>query len=128
MSRTPTVHSLRQRSAVQAYRALGPSPSEKALLVVRCARSHHVAAVYDAPTGPVYRSVPWAHGHGERDRHDAAHHGGHRADAWFDWLRPGRDVDLDDALPAGCECGARTLSRRLLLKALDAGDRRMVID
>lgn len=128
VTHTPTVHSLRQRSAAEAYQALGPSPSEKTLLVVHCADAHHVAAVYDTPTGPVYASIPRAHSHGARDRHDAAHHGGHRDEPWLDWLRPGGGVDLDDPLPAGCECGGRTLSRALLVQAIDAGERRMVID
>ena len=128
MTRTPTVHALRQQSATEAYRALGSSPSEKVLLAVHCADAHHVAAVYDTPAGAIYVSVPWAHGHGSRDRHDAAHHGGHRDEPWIDWLRLADGVGPDDPLPAGCECGKRILSRRLLQQAIDAGDRRIVID
>jgi transposase len=34
----------------------------------------------------------------------------------------------DDALPAGCECGPRSLSRALLLEQIASGAHRMVID
>ncbi len=120
--------SLRRQAATTAFQGLGPSPSERALLRVHCAASHHVAGVYRTPGGAVYASVPWRHGHGDRDRHDAAHHGGHRDEPWIDWLDAGDGVTLDDPLPAGCECGARSLSRARLLDAIAAGDHRMVID
>jgi hypothetical protein len=128
MTRSPTVHDLRRRAAEAAFRALGPSPGEHALLVVHCARGHHVAGVYPSVDGPVYVGVPWAHGHGARDRHDAAHHGGHRDVPWIDWLEPGEEVGVDDPLPAGCECGMRSLSRRRLVTAVADRLGRMVID
>jgi hypothetical protein len=128
MSRTPTVHSIRHRAAEEALRALGPSPSDHAALVVHCACAHHVATVYTTPGGLLYSAVPWSHGHGDRDRHDAAHHGGHRDQPWLDWLDPGDGVSIDDPLPAGCECGTRSLSRGRLLVAVTSGERRMVID
>jgi hypothetical protein len=97
-------------------------------LAVHCACAHHVATVYRTPSGLLYAAVPWRHGHGDRDRHDAAHHGGHRDTPWLDWLDADQDVGLDDPLPAGCECGARALSRRRLLAAVAAGEHRIVID
>jgi hypothetical protein len=104
------------------------------LLAVHCAQAHHVATVYTTSVGPIYESHPRAHSHGGRDRHDAAHHGGHRDTPWLDWLAPGDGIGgvggttLDDPLPAGCECGARSLSRARLIAAVEAGDRRIVID
>jgi len=134
MTRTPTVHSIRERSALEAYRALGPSPSDHSVLAVHCAAGHHVGGIYRAPGGLLYVGVPWAHGHGDRDRHDAAHHGGHRDTPWIDWLAVDAGPDAphgappDDTIPAGCECGRRTLSRTLLAQAAQEGTRRMVID
>lgn len=138
MTRTPTVHSLRERSALEAYRALGPSPSDHSVLAVHCAAGHHVGGIYRTPRGLLYVGVPWAHGHGDRDRHDAAHHGGHRDTPWVDWLDADIDLDQDlqgvqgvaveDTIPAGCECGRRTLSRARLAQAVQDGTRRMVID
>jgi len=128
MTRSATGHAVRQRSAETAYRALGPSPSEHAVLVVHCAGGHHVAAVYATGSGLVYASVPWRHAHGDRDRHDAAHHGGHRDTLWLDWLATDGGVSADDPLPAGCECGARTFTRARLEQAMADGVHRLVID
>ncbi len=128
MTRTRTIHDVRRASAARVFAALGSSPSEESVLAVHCAAGHHVAAVYDTPSGPLYVSVPWAHSHGDRDRHDAAHHGGHRDDPWMDWLLPDDSVSIDDPLPAGCECGKRILSRARLLAAMDEGETRIIID
>jgi hypothetical protein len=128
MNGRPSEHSRNQLKAQEAYRALGPSPSEHVALAVHCASGHHVAAVYDTPGGLVFAAHQWSHSHGDRDRHDAAHHGGHRDALWFDWLVPSPGLTDDDPLPAGCECGQRSLSRSLLRAALAAGDRRLVID
>jgi hypothetical protein len=95
---------------------------------VHCAQAHHVATVFTTSTGPLYVSHIRPHAHGARDRHDAAHHGGHRDDLWLEWLTPDGAVSIDDALPAGCECGPRSLSRARLLAAITAGERRLVIE
>ncbi|WP_088290126.1 hypothetical protein [Kineosporia sp. A_224] len=124
----PSTGDLRRRTAERAYAQLGHSPSPRPLLAVHCASAHHVATVFATPAGAVFVSVPRAHSHGDRDRHDAAHHGGHRDRPYVDWVDPDGGVTLDDPLPAGCECGARSLSRRLLLRAVAAGEHRMVID
>lgn len=107
---------------------MGPTPSDHLLLAVHCAQAHHVATVYTTPSGPLFVSHPRPYAHGDRDRHDAAHHGGHRDDPWLDWLAPGEGVSVDDPVPAGCECGRRSLSRARLLAVITSGDRRMVID
>jgi hypothetical protein len=133
MTRSPTIRAARERTAIEAFDSLGGSPSKDMLLAVQCARGHHVAAVYATPQGRVFVSLPRAHAHGRRDRHDAAHHGGHRDQPWVDWIEPagsspGNDVSPDDPLPAGCECGPRSLSRSLLLQAMTERVPRMVID
>lgn len=128
MSRGKTVSASRRSAAAAAFGALGPSPSEHLLLAVHCARSHHVAALYRTPAGAVYVSVPRARSHGHRDRHDSAHHGGHRDRPWIDWVAPGDGVAPEDPLPGGCECGPRSLSRTRLIRAVEDGERRLVID
>lgn len=121
-------HSVSQRGAETAYRALGSSPSKHIALAVRCARGHHVAAIYRTPQGLVYAARPWARSHGDRDLPDAAHHGGRRVALWFDWLAPGPGLTIDDPLPAACECGRRELSRSRLHDAMGDGSKRLVID
>lgn len=123
------MHAERERRAEAAVTALGTSPSEHARLQVHCARNHHVAVVYDTPDGLVYSARTLPHGHGERDRHDSPHKASVPGRPYRDLLDPGTGAGAaDDDLPASCECGTRTLSRRLLLAAIAAGDRRIVID
>ena len=122
------MHQLREADAREAFLALGSSPGDHAALAVQCAAGHHIGTVYRTPHGPLYAGVPWAHSHGDRDRHDAAHHGGHRDGLWMDWLLPDEAVTQDDPLPAGCECGTRSLSRTRLIEALASGEHRMIMD
>jgi hypothetical protein len=98
------------------------------VLVVHCASGHHVGALYRSPAGLLWAGPIWARAHGDRDRHDAAHHGGHRDTLWMDWVAGGQGVSTDDPLPAGCECGPRALSRVRLLAAVAEGVHRLVID
>ncbi len=128
MTRSPSIHASRQAAAQTAFDGLGPSPSDHLLLAVQCAQAHHVAALYRTSSGVVYVARPQAHSHGDRDRHDAAHHAHHHGTPWVDWVEPGEGVALEDPLPAGCECGARSLSRALLLQAVADGEHRLVID
>jgi hypothetical protein len=128
MSRSRTASASRRSAAAAAFAALGPSPSEHVLLAVHCARGHHVAALYSSTAGVVYVAVPRARSHGHRDRHDSAHRGSRGDLPWIDWVAPGDAVAAEDPLPAGCECGPRSLSRLLLLQAVADGDRRLVID
>lgn len=122
------MHQERREQAEAALRRLGPSRDASVLLAVHCADAHHVATVYGTELGPVYAGVLRTSSHGARDRHDSAHHGGHRDRPWVDVLQPADGGGTDDALPAGCECGRRSLSRALLLQAIAVGTRRMVID
>lgn len=93
------------------------------MLTVHCAAGHHVGVVYRTPGGLVWAGIPHAHSHGGRDFVDAAHHGGHRDTPWVDWL-----AAQDYPLPAGCECGPRSLSRARLLEVVATGDHRLIID
>ena len=135
MTRSPTATSIRRGSALEALDRLGTSPSDSAVLTVHCAAGHHVGALYRTPDGLVWAGIPHAHSHGGRDFVDAAHHGGHRDSPWVDWVSSGRylggGVDAvrpGDPLPAGCECGPRSLSRLRLLEAVAAGDHRLILD
>lgn len=107
--------------ARRAFEALGPSPSEHAVLHVECAHSHHLAAVHATDAGLVYHTVLHAGSHGDRDRYDSGHHGDQLGLDWFDLLDAGDGPAVDDDLPAGCECGPHTLSRAALLDDVAAG-------
>jgi hypothetical protein len=127
MTRSPISHLPRRAAAQAALDALGPSPAAHTILAVQCTRSHHVAAVYSSPDGMIFSSVVRRHAHGDRDRFDAHHHGHGPQRHWVDFLLPGTDADLDDDLPAGCECGRRTLSRAVLAQAIREGERRVLV-
>lgn len=77
-----------------------------------------MAALYDTGAGLVYTATIGPHSHGSKDFVDTAHHGGRRGREFADLLDAGPDAE--DALPAWCDCGARTVSRRALVHALDA--------
>lgn len=111
----------RGREARRAFEALGPSPSEHAILHVECAHSHHLAGVHETSAGLVYHTLLHSKAHGDRDRFDSGHHGSQLGRDWFDVLDAGDGPAVDDDLPAGCECGPHTLSRRGLLAEVAAG-------
>jgi hypothetical protein len=132
MTRSPISHASRRAAAQAALDALGPSPGAHAILAVRCARAHHVAVVYASPDGLVYAATDLQrHSHGDRDRFDSHHrepgHGHAGRQPWVDFLLSGADPDVDDVLPAGCECGRRTLSRAALAQAIREGERHVVV-
>lgn len=108
-----------------ALAALGGRRGEHLRVEVSCACSHRVAAIYDTSAGPVYVAVTGPHAHGARDFVDTAHHGGRRGREYVDLLRT---PAADDALPAWCECGPRTVSRAAVLAALTAGQRRLRVE
>ena len=120
-------HDVRAATARQAFEALGPSPSQKVILQVQCDSAHHVAAVYDTGSGPVYRSTLHSKAHGRRDYEDVGHHASQLGLDWFDLLDPGPDPGLSDELPAGCECGPYTLSRQQLIDQVRRGQGRVVV-
>lgn len=123
-----TSHVVREKVARRAYEALGPSPSQNAVLQVSCDRSHHLAAVYDTEAGPVFHSVLHSKAHGRRDYFDVGHHASQLGLDWFDLLDPGPDPAIADELAAGCECGPYTLSRKLLLQHIADGETHIVIE
>jgi hypothetical protein len=87
-----------------------------------------VAAVYVTDVGFVYVAPVRARSHGSGDLPDEPR-GDQEAHRWFDLLSEReRATTVDDALPAWCGCGHRTLSRAAVLQWLASGERRVVID
>lgn len=122
-----TSHEDREKIARQAFKALGDSPSQKAVLQVNCDSAHHLAAVYATDAGLVYHSVLHSKSHGRKDFEDLGHHATRLGRDWFDLLDAGDDPVAADELSAGCECGPYRLSRKLLLKQLAAGETRIIV-
>jgi hypothetical protein len=122
-----TSHEVRGRIARRAFEALGPTPSDSIVLMVQCDSAHHLATVHRTAAGQVFHSVLHSKSHGSRDFVDTGHHASRTGADWFDLL----DVDdptIDDGLPAGCECGPHTLSRRQLLDQIRAGVKRVIVE
>ncbi|MEZ5186221.1 MAG: hypothetical protein R2720_10785 [Candidatus Nanopelagicales bacterium] len=111
----------RRQRAAEALAALGMHRSDHQRLSVQCARSHHLAGVYETDAGLVYAAIEGPHAHGSRDRVDTAHHGGPRGTEYADMLAG--DAMSDDGLPAWCDCGSHTLSRAGLLSEVESGSR-----
>ena len=105
----------RQDIARQALDDLGKERDERALVRVRCGRSHHVAAVFDTAAGPVFEALLGPHAHGDRDFIDTGHHGSLHGTRFVDLL-DGDDL-AEDSVPARCECGTHELSRTELQRA-----------
>lgn len=115
----------------RARKALAPhlgKLSDHRRLDVSCRRNHHVAGVYAAGDDLVYAAVLTGHGHGSRDFVDVAHSASPGGTAYLDFLDLGRDTELEDKLPASCECGQHTLSRAALLTALRRAQPRLIVD
>lgn len=117
----------RSEAAEQAWAALPHGGRDAVRLQVQCARSHHVATVYDTGAGLVYAAPVRDVSHGSRDLPDEPK-GDQHAHRWYDWVADAPGAAADDALPAWCDCGPRTLSRRALRHWLDAGEHRVVVD
>lgn len=110
----------RHDRAARGIAELGDALAEHEVLSVQCPHSHHVAAVYETPSGLVFRSISGPHAHGRQDRPDVAHHGSTHGVEYVEVL----DSDqADDALPGWCACGTWSLSRTDLLAAVRAGER-----
>lgn len=118
----------RDHVARSAYAALGSSPTEKMTLQVVCGRSHRLASVYATGDGMVYRSVVKSTSHGDRDQYDGGHKGARQGTDWYDLLDAGVGPAVDDALPAGCECGPYTLSRTDLLNDVAHRRKKVIVD
>lgn len=115
----------REDVARGALDEVGDDRDDRALLRVRCARSHHVAAVFDTSAGPVFETLVGPHAHGDRDFVDTAHHGTQKGRRYTDLLEPGRFTD--DRVLAGCECGTHELSRAEMLRAIRANERTILL-
>jgi hypothetical protein len=118
----------RRAAAKAAITALDGPLSEHRRLDVRCRRSHHVAAVYEADGVLVYSATVGTHGHGSRDRVDTGHGASSRGRGHTDLLDTSGDPLCDDGIPASCECGPRTLSRAALLASLGQDVRHVIVD
>ncbi len=125
MSNGGSITADRVAEARRAYAELPHGGHDDAVLHVQCANSHHVAIVYATPAGLVYRAQVHPRSHGSRDRVDEPH--GATPPEWLiDFVEAGPDAD--DALPAWCDCGARTLSRAALASWVAAHEGRVVVD
>ena len=118
----------RRAAAQAAITALDGPLSVHRKLDVRCRRSHHVAAVYEADGTLVYSATVGPHGHGSRDRVDTGHGASSRGRGHTDLLDTSGDPLCDDGIPASCECGPRTLSRAALLTSLGQDVRHVIVD
>lgn len=116
--RTNTSPETRRRAAAEALDVLGSHRSDRQVLSAQCARSHHVAYVYDTDAGLVYWAVTGPHAHGSRDFVDTTHHGAGRGKEYIDLLAAGPMID--DEVPAWCDCGPHTLSRSQLAGVIAA--------
>lgn len=117
--------SQRRHVAVEAIDSLGASRRDHVLLRVRCSASHHVATVYETEPGAVFVSLVGPRAHGNRDFLDLAHKARGHGTEYVDLLDGDRHAD--DLLPAHCECGAHSLSRRELRQAIDSARRTLLI-
>jgi hypothetical protein len=121
-----TQHADRSRVAEAAWSRLEHGGHDTVRLRVHCDRGHHVAAVYDTDVGFVYLAPVRARSHGSSDLPDRPR-GDQKPHLWCDLLAEGEGETVDDALPAWCGCGHRTLSRAAVIGWLTGGERRVVI-
>lgn len=126
MTTTPLPLSEREKLARAALHALGDRRGEAAVLHVNCGHSHHLATVFDTREGAVYVATVHGRSHGHRDREDTPHKP-HGEASYIDLLTPPGGPWADDALPAWCDCGQRSLSRAALAEWTAAGERRVVV-
>jgi len=115
----------RRDEAEAAWAALPHGGHDRVILQVQCARSHHVAAVYETASGAVYSARIRSRSHGSRDRVGEPH-GDHEITRWFDLVTV--DDAGDDELPAWCDCGHRTLSRAAVKEWLASHETRVIVD
>jgi hypothetical protein len=83
-----------------------------------------VAVVYDIADGLVYAAPVRPRSHGARDLPDERR-GRQGAARWTDFVAV---PDVDDLLPAWCDCGHRTLSRAKILAWIRDGEHRVIVD
>jgi hypothetical protein len=114
----------RRKLAEQALATLGSHRSDRQMLSVQCSASHHLAAVYDTPAGPVFVARMGRHAHGDRDLVDTPHRGSR--EEYVDLLDS--EPSSERGLPAWCDCGPHVLSRSSLRRAVAAGDHLLRVD
>lgn len=119
-------HDLRARQADRALASLPHGGHDAITLRVQCGKSHHVATVYDTAAGLVYAAPVRARSHGSFDLPDEPH-SGHQPRRWLDLLEVPTPAG-DDALPAWCDCGHRTLSRAEVRTWVAEGEHRVIVD
>ncbi|UYP18520.1 hypothetical protein OED52_17990 [Rhodococcus sp. Z13] len=107
----------RRKIALAAVKELGPQRTEKAITKVRCPKGHTLAAVYPTTAGKVIVSRSGPGGRGSRDREATPHNGTSLNSEFVDTLEATQFED--DAVPSGCACGPRTLSRKKIQDAVD---------
>lgn len=98
----------RQAAARDLLAALGDARPKHEVLVIQCARSHHLAEVIDTPGGAVFLSRTGPPSYGRMDRPNYGRHGSTSGVEFADLLS---DPMAGDELPAWCDCGPRTFSR-----------------
>ena len=119
-------HDVRSQQAERVLTALPHGGRDAITLRVQCARSHHVATVYDTELGLIYAAPVRPRSHGSFDLPDEPH-SGHDPARWLDLLEVGEPA-ADDALPAWCDCGHRTLSRNEVLAWVVDREHRVIVD
>jgi hypothetical protein len=119
-------HDIRSRQAERALAAIPHGGRDTITLRVQCANGHHVATIYDTDLGLVYAAPIRARSHGSFDLPDEPH-SGHEPTRWLDLLEV-RQPAADDALPAWCDCGHRTLSRTDVLAWVVEGEHRVIVN
>jgi hypothetical protein len=105
----------RRALASEALDRLGEHRSEHELLVIQCARSHHLAEVVSTDAGPVFVSRTGPHSHGRKDLPDLGRHG---APTGLEFVDLVLDPLSGDDLPVWCTCGPRQLSREWVVDGL----------
>jgi len=128
---------MRESQGMQARRnAVAASAVESAgaeeIMTIQCARSHHLARVFQTPEGTIIEANLNRRSHGRRDLHSDPH-GVDEPSLWWDFVDPGQGPDpvdpaVDDLIPVGCACGDRLLSRSAIAEWIDDHDPRVTVD
>lgn len=126
MARSKTMSRDRRDRAARALADLPSQRSERQRLGVQCRRAHHLATVHMTGQGLVYESRTGPHSHGSKDFIDTGRRGSRGGEKYVDMLAG--EPEADDGLPAWCDCGPHTLSRRELLRSIGRGVRVVRID
>lgn len=108
-------------------RKLAKSDEATEVMTIQCSRSHHLGRVFQTPDGPIIEMILNRRSHGRRDLHSDPH-GVDEPTLWHDILMPSGDPALDDAIPVGCACGDRLLSRIAIGEWVSDHESRVTVD